>query len=39
MQWLNQNDDTSLEILKNAFLRDADDGVLMLLTNSTTDLD
>lgn len=27
MQWLNENDDSSMEILKNAYLRDAEDGV------------
>ena len=27
MQWLNENDDSSLEILRNAFIRDAEDGV------------
>ena len=27
MQWLNENDDSSMEILKNAFMRDAEDGV------------
>lgn len=27
MQWLNENDDSSMEILRNAFIRDAEDGV------------